>query len=405
MQLTLFKPLHNRPFALLWSGQTISRLGDSLYRIALSWWVLEKTGSAAVMGMVLIFSFTPMLIFSLLGGVVADRFSRLKVMIVSDLLRGIVVLSVSLLASNHLLEVWHILIASSIFGLVDAFFQPAYTAVFPERIPRELLPGANSLNTLGVQFAEIAGPVAGAILVKFGGSPFAFALDGISFFCSAACLFPLLPAYIFVRPESYKTHIGKDLKAGIQSVAASPWLWITILIAAFINMTISAPISVALPFLVKDHLHKNVGALGTIYSFFSIGSVLGAVWIGRYSRLHRRGLVAYGTWFASGLSALIFSQAVSLEAALAAALLQGAAAAAFGLIWINTLQEMVPIERLGRVASIDNLGSFVLLPVGYALAGLLTDQIGAPLVFGLGGLLTILLTVSGLSHPAVRNLD
>src|SRR2546423_7205713 len=106
--MTLFKSLTIRSFALLWSGQQLSALGDSLYRVALAWWVLEKTGSATAMGTVLICSMTPMLIFLLLGGIAVDRFPRLRLMISSDLLRGIVVGAVAALAFAQLLEVWHI---------------------------------------------------------------------------------------------------------------------------------------------------------------------------------------------------------------------------------------------------------------------------------------------------------
>src|SRR5437763_10930697 len=109
--MALFASLKHRPFALLWSGQTISRLGDSLYRIALAWWVLEKTGSATAMGTVLICSFTPMLLFLLLGGVAVDRFPRVRVMLASDLLRSLVALTLALLAAGQLLEIWHVYIA------------------------------------------------------------------------------------------------------------------------------------------------------------------------------------------------------------------------------------------------------------------------------------------------------
>src|SRR5512146_2484890 len=124
--MNVLRSLKHRPFALLWSGQTISRLGDSLYRIALAWWVLEKTGSAAIMGTVLIFGFTPALIFALIGGVAVDRFPRAWVMILSDLARGATVLAVTGLSAAGLLEIWHVYAASILFGVVDAFFQPAY---------------------------------------------------------------------------------------------------------------------------------------------------------------------------------------------------------------------------------------------------------------------------------------
>src|SRR5690349_11526273 len=130
--MPLFESLKHRSFALLWSGQTLSRLGDNVYRVALAWWVLEKTGSATVMGKVFILSFTPMLLFALIGGVTVDRSSRIKVMFVADLLRFFALAGVAILAFGHILELWHVYITSVILGAVEAFFQPAYTAVVPD---------------------------------------------------------------------------------------------------------------------------------------------------------------------------------------------------------------------------------------------------------------------------------
>src|SRR5258705_11651179 len=121
--MSLLKSLHNRLFFLLWCGQTLSRVGDSIYRVALVWWVLQKTGSAAAVATILIFSYVPMLLFLLLGGIAIDRFSRSKAMLLSDLSRAAVVIVVSLLASGGRLEVSHLYIASGIFGPAHAFFQ------------------------------------------------------------------------------------------------------------------------------------------------------------------------------------------------------------------------------------------------------------------------------------------
>ena len=132
------RALGHRPFALLWSGQTISRLGDNFYRIALVWWVLEKTGSAAVMGTVLICSTVPMLLFSLVGGVMVDRWPRLPLMLGSDAMRGIAVGLMAWLAFADRLELWHIYVISVIFGFVDAFFLPAYRASIPDLLPAEI---------------------------------------------------------------------------------------------------------------------------------------------------------------------------------------------------------------------------------------------------------------------------
>lgn len=403
--MKLFRSLKNRSFAWLWTGQTISRLGDSLYRIALAWWVLEKTGSAAAMGTVLIFSSIPMLIFLLIGGVAGDRFSRSRVMLTSDILRGVLVAVVTLLAFANQLQLWHIYIASIVFGLVDAFFQPAYSAIVPEITPQEALPSANSLTSLSGQVSGIAGPTLGAIIIAAGGTSTAFALDAVSFFISAICLLFILSMPITQKENQGSTNIFQDIREGIGAVVASPWLWITIAVSAFANITLAGPIGVSMPFLIKDHLHADVGSLGIVYSSLSAGSVLGAMWLGSKARLRRRGVFTYIVWLVGASTLIVMGVSPWVIGVAVAALICGAGFAIGNLIWINTLQELVPPQLLGRVSSIDQLGSLVFTPIGYGIAGWATDLIGSPSVFIIGGIITCCLTALGLIHPAVRTLD
>src|SRR5215813_10309395 len=110
--MTFFKSLTVRSFALLWSGQLLSALGDGIYRVALTWWILEKTGSPTAMGTIFIFASVPMLVFLLIGGVAVDRYNRARVMLLSDTLRGLLIGIVAVLAFAHRLEVWHIYVVS-----------------------------------------------------------------------------------------------------------------------------------------------------------------------------------------------------------------------------------------------------------------------------------------------------
>lgn len=218
--MALFSSLRHRPFALLWGGQAISSLGDSLYRVALAWWVLEKTGSATAMGAVLVFSITPMVVFLLLGGVAVDRLPRLRLMLGSDLLRALVTGSVAALAFAGRLEIWHVYLASAVFGTVDAVFQPAYVASVPALTPRELLGSANALTSLSRQLTGTAGPALGAAIVALGGTPLAFALDAASFLISAACLLPIQAPPQAPPPAS--SNIARDLREGLAAVLAQP---------------------------------------------------------------------------------------------------------------------------------------------------------------------------------------
>ena len=196
-----------------------------------------------------------------------------------------------------------------------------------------------------------------------------------------------------------------DLRQGFATVLSVPWLWISILVFGLSNITLAGPYAVAMPFLVKGALHADVSTLGLLYAVFPLGYVIGGVWLGRYARIRRRGWLMYGATTLAALLLGLFGLLPPLWVMLAAALANGAALEVGHLIWINSLQSMVPNEQLGRVASIDSLGSFGLLPIGLALAGWATERLGPPPVFIIGGLVTAAVTLAALAHPAIRQLD
>ncbi len=415
--MNVLRSLSHRPFALLWTGQTISRLGDNLYRIALAWWVLEKTSSAAAMGTVLIFSQIPMLLFLLVGGVVVDRFPRLRIMFLADLMCGILVSLIAFFSWRGTLEIWHIYIASMLFGLVEAFFFPAYQAVVPQITPPEYLQSANSLNGLSQRLTGIVGPALGAALVAAGGTSLAFALDSLSFLISTLCVLVIFrSAGSMALPKTEIPEQGasiresvrrgwSDLRAGFDAVVRVPWIWITIVVFGFFNILDASPRAVALPFLIRNDLGADVKLLGTLGSASSLGFVVGMLWLGQYPRLRHRGPVAYLTSTLLGVTLLLFGLKLPIPVLVGGMFVDGLCLAVFSLIWTHTLQEMVPGELLGRVSSIDALGSFVLLPVGFAIAGWATDLAGAPAVFLVGGVGTIILALLPLLHPAIRGMD
>jgi MFS family permease len=419
--MNILRAFSHRPFALLWTGQTTSRLGDNLYRIALAWWVLEKTGSATAMGTVLIFSQVPLLIFILIGGIVVDRFPRIRIMFLSDILSGMVVTFVAIFSWLNLLQIWHIYIASLLFGFVEAFFFPAYQAAIPQIVPSDMLTSANSLNGLSQRIMGVIGPIIGASLVAIGGTSLSFGLDALSFFISAICVFPILRSGLYEMPKkegetpaeikprrTIKEEIKRgiaDLREGWDAIITVPWIWITILIFGVLNIMEGSPRAVAMPFLIKDELGADVAVLGWFGSAFSVGYVVCALWLGQYKRLRRRGLLGYLPVLVNGIMLLLFGLKSPIPVLVVAMFVYGFCFNVFGLVWNNTLQEMVPHEKLGRVYAIDSLGSWILLPVGFALAGWGTDLLGAPAVFLIGGFGTILMILIGLTHPAIRNLD
>ncbi|HZO70959.1 MAG TPA: MFS transporter [Ktedonobacteraceae bacterium] len=403
--MAILRAFTHRSFVLLWSGQTVSRLGDSFYTIALAWWVLQKTGSATAMGGVLICSTIPMILCLLFGGVAVDRFPRVYLMLASDLLRGAVVVLVALLALLQRLELWQIFVLSALFGIVDAFFYPAARAITPDLVPTELLPAANSLENLSAQGAAFIGPAIAALMIALGGTWFAFSLDGLSFLISSACLvaLPRVPA---LRQDAEKeAGVLQDIQQGIKAVLASPWLWVTLVIASVSTIFLVGPSEAALPLLVKQRFGEQVGFLALLTSMSALGSVLAAFWLGQFKRLRRRGLLTYGSWLLSSLALLVMGLPLPVVGVSVAFFIQGASFSILGLAWVNSLQEFVPADLLGRVSSIDYLVSFALSPIGYGMAGIAADRLGAPSVFIIGGAIAASVIALGLLRRDIRAVD
>ncbi|MEM8532910.1 MAG: MFS transporter [Chloroflexota bacterium] len=402
---SFLRALQNPSFALLWSGQTVSMLGDEIYGIALAWWVLEQTGSATAMSTVLICSMVPTILFLLIGGVAVDRFPRLYVIFVVDILRAIVTIAVVILAFTEQLQIWQVYVASILFGFANAFFQPAFQAIIPELVPREMLLSANALAGLSARIAGIAGPAIAAAIVALGGTAFAFALDAVTFVISTLCLLPLLHLARPPDPDSRTMSILNGLREGFATITRTPWLWISIGIFSLVNVAQSGPFSVALPFLVEKTLSAGVEVLGLIASATALGAMLTSIWVGRATRLRRRGWLAYGASIIGGVMTIAFGLPIGVAGVVMIGFVYGITMSVFNLIWTNTLQELIPREQLGRVVSVDMLGSYLLLPVGFLVAGWATELIGPATVFIGGGVLTVGLVLLGLAHPAVRALD
>lgn len=403
--MAVFRAFSDRSFVLLWCGQTISRLGDNLYMVALAWWVLQKTHSAAVMGTALICFQIPMILCLLFGGAIVDRLPRARLMLSSDLLCAAVVGLVAFLAWQQWLGLWQIFVMSALFGIVQAFFYPAYTALIPDLMPAELLPSANSLRSISLDVAQFIGPVIGAGIIALGGISLAFALDGLSFVISALCLVALLQAPVLRTLAEKEANVLHDVRAGISTVLHSPWLWITLVVASVSTIFLMGPYEAALPLLVKQRFREQIGFYALLISLSAFGSIAAAFCLGHFKRLRRRGPFTYGAWLLASLMLLFVGLPIGSAGVSVAMFTQGAALTALGLSWMNTLQEFVPADLLGRVASIDLLVSSGLLPIDYGLAGIAADQFGASPVFILGGAISAGVIALGLLHPAIRKVD
>jgi MFS family permease len=263
----------------------------------------------------------------------------------------------------------------------------------------------------------LVGPALGALLVARFSTAGAFAFDALSFLCSAVCLLVIrVPIKPLLEQEGLETGTAKrrgahgvfaDIREGIGYVAASSWLWVTIAIAAFGN-ALRAPYSVTLPLHVRDFYHSGVGLYGAIFSAFAVGSILATLVVGQLRRMRHRGVVAYSALIVSSLAMMAFALPVPHDlvpaVTLTAGALDGAGIGVFEVIWVTVLQEMVPSEKLGRVASVDFVGSFLFQPLSLAAIGFLTDAVATPWIFFACGLFSLLLNVSGFLVRGIREL-
>lgn len=437
-----------RPFAFVWIGQTLSRVGDGIFNVALAWQVLLMTHSAAAMGFVILASVIPRLVFILFGGVAADRLPRRLIILTSDGGRGLLVLLISILGFTGHLPFSLLVVEAVIFGVADGFFNPAIRAIVPDLVEKEALTSANALTSLGSTASNLAGPVLGALLIVTVTPMGAFAANALSFFLSVAFLLPvpiaerhvqaktenigMAPALVAeaidpaesraevamvaadVPQEQAKKRGGMvgvliDVWEGMTYVSKLRWLLVGILSATLGNIGLVTTVTVAVPKLVSDTYHQGPWLFGTMNAFSGIGVVLGLVLVGQATKLKRRGLLAYGALIVSCLGTftlgLPFPYTAAVVIAPLASIFIGFGLSSFNTLWYTLLQEKVPGDKLGRVFSFDELGSFIMIPLGAAVGGVLTDALGPAKIYLTFGLINLILAIIPLLVREMRALE
>ena len=415
----------SRSYTMLWIGQSISSLGNSVFSLALAWQVLLMTHSGATMGLVLLTTSFPRLIFVLIGGVTADRLPRRIIILCSDGSRGLVVLLITILGLTGHLQLWHLVVEALIFGIISGFFDPALLSIMPDLVAKQDLASANAFKSLSDNVVRLFGPMLGALLIALITPMGAFAANALSFFLSVAFLLPVRipkshadPCFVaagqtastkgaLVKRRSFRGVIT-DIGEGLGYVRDSRWLWVSILVALIANIGI-APVGVAVPLLVNKVYGQGVQLLGLISIGGSIGSILALALIGQTAKIKRRGLLAYCSMFPTCLGLIILGLpfphiAAPIIAPLANGMI-GFGLAFFNTIWFIVMHEIIPKEKLGRVMSLDILGSLALMPAAQGVAGILTDSIGPALVCILGGSLCLLAIGIPLSLREIREME
>ncbi len=410
-------------FALLWIGQVVSELGDGAFDVALAWKILLLTGSATAMGLIMTAETLPRVLFFLLGGVAADRFPRRMILLLSDIGRAVVVFVIALFAGLNILQLWHLIILALFFGVVKGFFRPAFRSMSPQLVGKETLQSANSLITLTEQLGLLLGPLIGSFLIVTAGVTGAFAFNALTFVCSAVCflMIRLNPSIELGRKEKAlaKQTDGAEKKGmsgvitniaeGFKYVGSIRWLWVSILVASIGNLCFMGPLVVVLPKLVTTVYKSNVVLLGAVNTAGGLGTIVGLLLTGQFMQRRRRGLFAYLAMLLSSVALIGFGlplpSPLGQYGLIFADALVGLGMGAFGVVWMTVIQEMVPSDKLGRVVSIDMVGSYCLMPIGYAFAGILADSIGPAWIYIAAGVINCILAVLALLVRDIRKME
>jgi predicted MFS family arabinose efflux permease len=393
--------LEERQFRRYFVGQTASYIGDGLLPVAISFAVLDLTGSATDLGLVLAARMIPLVLFLLVGGVWADRLPRQVVMIASDVVRGATqgILAVLLLTGSA--ELWHLLLLQAIYGVGAAFWRPASTALLPSIVSKERLQQANALMAVSVNGSYTVGPAVAGVLVSTVGSGAAIATDAVTFGVSTVALL-LLRVPALERPAEPTTFLA-DLREGWREFVSQTWLWVITAHAALFLLLVMAPMMVLGP-VIADRELGGADDWGFILASIGIGVILGSATASRLSPA--RPLSAGVLLFSIGctLLAVVLGLPAPTVAIAVVGFFCGMTEGLIEVVWITALQQRVTQTALARVSAYDTVGSFVFMPAGFALAGPAADAFGirAVLFFAAGFALVSGVVVALL--PSVRGL-
>jgi MFS family permease len=396
--LTGFGALSERDYRLFFIGQSASLLGDGMIGVALSFAVLDATGSVSDLGFVFAARSIPLVGFLLAGGVLADRLSRRTVMVSADLVRlvsqGIVAV---LLIGGHV-RLWELIVLQAVHGSATAFFNPALTGLTPMIVTGARLQQANVLRGISMSAGNVVGPAVAGVLVATVGSGWALGVDAASFGVSAAFLAQLrLPPHVRLPAQTFL----RDLRDGWNEFRSRTWLWIGVAAAGVANMLAAA--FFVLGAAISRSSLGGPSAWALILSSFGVGSFAGGLLALRL-RPRRPFFASFVGYLPFGLPNVLLALHAPLLGIAAAACVAGGGLMIGNALWETTLQQQVPAAALSRVTAYDWFGSLAFAPIGNALVGPVAVAIGTRPTLWCAGLGIIVLNLLVLSTPAIRQV-
>ncbi|OEH94264.1 MFS transporter [Bacillus solimangrovi] len=401
----------SRHFRFLWIGQLLSSFGSAIHMVILPLVVYSLTGSTMVMGITMTMYMIPNVLILPFSGLIVDKFNRINLMLLIEFIRTFLMITIMILLISDTLTIQILYVLVAINGLMAGLFHPAYFAVRAKIFVPKIRNAANALTQMSTQVVRLIGPALGGLIVSASSAAIGFGIDALTFFLSFICLLFLRDLATNHTPTTVKdslnnkSNVKSDFLEGIKVLKSHPWLWITILAFSFITLCYTGIIVILIPWLFNIYYQFEPFIFGLCMTFSGLGAGLAALIFGMRQQWEKRGLMAYSGVIVSGLSLLAMPFVPWVPGLLTLMAIQGFGVMVFGLVWETSLQELVPEEMFGRVASLDMLGSYALLPLGYLLIGWLAESIGGSTTIIILSVITTLSSAILLCIPSIRKFN
>jgi MFS family permease len=381
--------LTSRNFRLLWTANILSTTGTWMQKVAQNWLVLTISGSAFYLGLDGFVGDLPILLLTLVGGVIADRHDRRYLLIGSQAIQLTCAFILAALVYFEVVRIWHVLLLSFTTGIAQAFGGPAYQSLFPSLVPRRDLPNAIALNSIQFNLSRILGPlIAGVTLAAFGMAT-CFSLNGLSFLFVIAALLALK----FEHPlQTAHRPILQEMRTGLAYVKARPSL-VTLTLLGFLATFLGLPMQTLLPVIVREVFGQGVDGYSRMMAVSGAGAVTGALivaWRGKYVHMGRSALMVQGVF---GMLLLLFALSRSLTLSYLLLFFASSASIILTSTLVSLAQLIAPDEMRGRVMSIFMVAFRGGMPLGSLAAGSLASVASAPVVLMVAGVLLMALSV------------
>jgi len=383
----LFRALQHRNYRLFFLGQLVSLIGTWMQSVAQSWLVYRLTGSAVLLGTVGFASQIPVFLLSPLGGLVADRRERRRILLATQTASMLLAFALAFLTLTGHIEVWHVLALAALLGVANGFDIPTRQAFVVELVGRQDLVNAIALNSSMFNGARIVGPaVAGVVVAAVG--------EGWCFFGNAVSYVAVLASLLAIRVTPREAVVGRaspvaQILEGWRFVVRTRPIRALLLLLGLVSLT-GMPYATLMPVMAEDVLHAGASGLGLLMGASGTGALIGALVLARRTSL--RGLGAWVAWAALAFGVALITFSLSRHFWLSVALLIPVGFAfLLQMSSSNTLiQSMVPDELRGRVMSAYSMMFMGMAPLGALLAGTLAESFGAPATIAIGGGVCIL---------------